>query len=564
MKVSSALIAIMMVLSLPFLVGGYLGAETEEEIRIGIGVSVDTATSNATLGNFESGYDRGLPQNTNTFRDFNSIEPFDINGDSKIDLAFGGGDRNPSNTQGLYVYTGNGAGRWTSASSGLPTSDSWGGIAMGDADGDGKIEIYSGNEAWGTYGGSIKGLGAWEYSSGSWSTTGITSPVTSGYVNNVILRNFTGDSGLDLLIASSRLTSNGIKVFYRNGSATNGWTENSNGLVSSGEFTGLAIGDINKDSLPDIAAVSYSNLGVKIFTQNSSGNGWTDRTSSLPSSLKSGIMMGVEIGDCNNDGHADLIIGTRDYGMKMLLGNSGGSSGTSFTWTTPTNGFPSNFGTTGRYSQIRLDDIDKDGDLDLLAPKAGTGLYLFLGNGTDKPGTAFGWTQVTGRNLPTNMTIYGSAFFDMDGDGDLDLGAATWGDGVKVYRTNLTMPTVNDPPKPDAGSDQTVRVGSNVTLNGTGSTDKEDAPAGDPTGTKLTYEWNLTSKPSTSTLTDSSLKPSDKVAKPFFHPDKEGTCVLKLSVKDSKGQWSNLNDEDQVTITVLNAPPVPDAGSNRT
>jgi hypothetical protein len=106
-------------------------------------------------------------------------------------------------------------------------------------------------------------------------------------------------------------------------------------------------------------------------------------------------------------------------------------------------------------------------------------------------------------------------------------------------------------------------MGANVTLNGTGSTDKEDAPSGDPTGTKLTYEWNLTSKPSTSALTDSSLKPSDSVAKPYFFPDKEGVYVLKLSLKDSKGKWSNLNDEDAVTITVLNAPPVPDAGSNR-
>lgn len=250
--------------------------------------------------------------------------------------------------------------------------------------------------------------------------------------------------------------------------------------------------------------------------------------------------------------------------MKMLLGNSGGTGGTNFVWTTPTGGFPSNYGSSGRFPQIQLDDLDKDGDLDLLAPKAGTGLHLFTGNGSDKPGSGFGWTLVSGKGLPTNMTCYGSAFLDIDNDRDLDLAVATWGDGVKIYRTNLTEATKpNNPPIPDAGSDRTVRIGANVTLDGTSSTDPEDAPNGDTTGSKLTYEWNVTTKPAGSTINDSSLKPSDRTAKPYLIPDKEGLYTFNLSVKDSMGKWSNLSDEDQVKITVINDAPIPDAGSNQ-
>ncbi|MGA1793185.1 MAG: PKD domain-containing protein [Thermoplasmatota archaeon] len=563
--------SVIVILMILFSVGALLIREHADGDQADVGANDDidsrtleAPTAGGTLSSFTTGVSNGLPQNVANFRDFSAIDVADVNGDGDLDLAFGGGAWNPANTKGLYVYTGDGAGNWTKTSSGLPTVDSWGRVAFGDADNDGRMELYAANEGWGAASGSIKGLGAWEYSSGSWSTTGISSPITTGATNGVILKNFTKGPGLDLAITYSRGSTNGVRVYYGNGSSPINWTDNSNGLPTSGEYTDVAVLDMNKDNLPDLVVGSYNNRGIKFFTQNSNGSGWTDRTSSLPSTVKTGDSLGIVLGDVNGDSHNDITYSNMDYGMITLLGNSGGTGGTSFSWTSPTNGFPSNFGSSGRFGQIRLADIDKDGDLDLLAPKAGTGLYLFLGNGSTTPGTAFGWTQVTGKNLPTNMTIYGSAFFDMDSDGDLDLAAATWGDGVKIYRTNLGGVQVNNPPVPDAGSNIATRVGANVTLDGTGSSDQEDAPSGDTQGTILTYEWNVTSKPTGSTLSDSTLRPSDKVAKPYFTPDKEGAYVIKLSVKDTDGAWSKPVDEDSVTVTVTNSPPVPDAGTNIT
>ncbi len=521
--------------------------------------SIDMEADGVPIHALETGYASGLP----TSGDYNAIAVGDVDGDGNDDMAFGGEDYGSASTQGLYVYKGDGAGNWTSTSTGLPSADSWGGVAFGDADGDGKMELYACNEGWGTDTGSIKGIGAWEYSSGSWSTSGISSPLTTGMTNGLYLGNFTKGSGLDIALTHSSGNTVGIKVYYGSGSSPISWTGNSAGLPTSGEYAGIDVGDLNNDDLPDIAAVAYSGTGLVIYTQNANGNGWTSRSGSLPSSVGT-TGLGVVMGDVNNDGDLDIIMGTRDNGMRLLLGNGGGSSGTDFSWTAGS--FPSNFGSSGRFAQMDLEDIDHDGDLDLLAGKAGSGLYLFLGNGSDNPGTSFAWTQVTGKGLPTSGTYYGCQFLDVDNDDDLDISGATWGSGIKVYRTNLSWGEVhNSPPMPDAGEDQEVMLGEVVSLDGTGSSDPEDAPNGDTNGDKLSYNWNVSSYPDGSLIRDTSLSPDQFSATPSFTPDIWGTYVLTLAVKDSRNAWSNQSDEDNVTITVIkpDEPPVADAGSDR-
>ncbi len=262
----------------------------------------------------------------------------------------------------------------------------------------------------------------------------------------------------------------------------------------------------------------------------------------------------------------DIVVGTMDRGMRLLLGNGGGSTGTDFTWSLSSSAFPSNFGSSGRFGQISLGDVDGDGDLDLLAPRAGGGLYLFLGNGSMNPGNSFAWRLLSNVGLPTTGAYYGSAFLDFDGDGDLDVAGATWGSGVNVYRTQINTtppPPPNTPPVADAGENITVVEGETAYLNGTGSRDKEDAPYGDINGTALLYDWNVTSKPPGSSVSDLSLQPNDTVARPHFTPDREGNYTLTLRVRDSAGYWS---EEDEVTVIVLhrNIPPIPDAGPDFT
>ena len=515
-----------------------------------------------TLENFTTGVASGLPSSG----DYNYIAVGDVDGDGNEDMAFGGENYGSASSTGLYVYRGDGSGKWTSASSGLPTYDSWGGIQFADADGDDKVEIYGANEGWGTHNGPVKGVGAWEYSSGSWSPSGITQPYngSSAYANDIVVKNFTKGAGLDIAIATSNQDSSGIIVYYGSGSSPVSWTSHSTGLPSSGEYTGIDVGDLNNDGYPDIATVPYTSTGLRVYTQDSDGTGWTGRNSNLPTSLRR-TSLGVVIGDVNNDGDGDIVVGTRDNGLRLILGNGGGASGTSFSWTDVTSSIPSSYRSSGRFAQIQLADMDQDGDLDLLAPEVGSGLILLLGNGTDKPGTNIGWTEVKDKNLPTSMDFYGSNFFDFDSDGDLDIAGATWGNGIKVYETNLKSVVIpGDPPVPDAGEDQSCHIGKTVYLNGTGSSDTEDAPSGDSQGDILTYVWNLTSKPDGSAITAGSLTPSDSDARPHFKPDREGLYTFSLAVQDTDGKWSNLGDEDSVSITVVNFKPVPDGGNDVT
>ncbi|MDY6990901.1 MAG: PKD domain-containing protein, partial [Thermodesulfobacteriota bacterium] len=111
----------------------------------------------------------------------------------------------------------------------------------------------------------------------------------------------------------------------------------------------------------------------------------------------------------------------------------------------------------------------------------------------------------------------------------------------------VTITTANSPPVADAGSDQTVFVGVEVTLDGSGSSDVDNDP--------LTYFWSFTTIPD-----GSSAELSDPTAvDPTFMPDLPGIYIAQLIVNDGLVE----GDPDTVTITTENSPPVADAGPDQ-
>jgi len=107
---------------------------------------------------------------------------------------------------------------------------------------------------------------------------------------------------------------------------------------------------------------------------------------------------------------------------------------------------------------------------------------------------------------------------------------------------NVTI--VNQPPTADAGLDQTVDAGDEVTLDGSNSTDPDDGIA--------SYQWTQTAGTS-ATLSDASA-----VQPTFTAPnvDEDGEALtFQLTVTDNGG----LQDSDSCTVNVTN---VEENGSN--
>jgi hypothetical protein len=143
---------------------------------------------------------------------------------------------------------------------------------------------------------------------------------------------------------------------------------------------------------------------------------------------------------------------------------------------------------------------------------------------------------------------------DLDGDGlaEVILGALN-ADGEENLRPDSGEAYIffgsrfgpprppNQPPIANAGPDQTVTVGTLVTLNGSQSSD----PDGDP----ITFQWRFVSIPegSAATLTD-----ADK-AQATFTPDVVGEYTLSLTVTDPDGATGS----DTVKVTAQPAPPPP-------
>jgi hypothetical protein len=414
---------------------------------------------------------------------YNYVAFGDFNSDDNIDIAFGGENYGGGiNTVGLYAYTGDGGTSWTAASDGLPTGNSWGGLQLVDADEDGYVELYATDEHWGAN--NNAGLKVYEYRSDTWTDAvlQVSTPLPAGNPNNVIITDITGSERQDMVVCLK----NGVKYYENNGGNPVDWKIQSTGLPTSEEFTAAAVADINGDGLKDIVAADYSG-NENIYIQTAGGTLWSEHSDGLTAP---GNTLGIAVGDVNNDTHMDIVLGTRDNGMKCWLGNSGGGSGgTDFVWTEADSNLPTS---SGRYAQIQLVDIDRDGDMDLIAP-VGTGnkgMEIYLGNGTTQPGAGMEWTLASGTNMISTGDWYGANVYDINGDGSQDIAAASWGSGVKAWLNSAEPVVVKDETPPAQITDLAVSetTTDSITLTWTAPGDDGD------TGTAAEYDLRYNEK----------------------------------------------------------------------
>lgn len=385
----------------------------------------DTATANnisnnisVLLGNgagsFGTVTNFALPVNTFAPQ---TVAVGDFNGDNKADLAVRT-FLNSGNISQITVFNGTGTGSF-----GAPVNYSLGttagsyGIAVGDYNGDGRMDIATGNSG----SSSVAILFRNAANNGFDAVTNINPGFTG---NSLAAADFNTDGRHDLVV--SRSGANSVTAFIRNG-ANNGFDQvNLTVNVSPNQ---VIVGDFTGDGRQDIAASGGS---LDILPRNALG---------FDAPVNSGFSVGVQMqaGDFNNDGRLDIAYssGSQTFIAYRNAANTNFDS-------------PTNIGSaTGSINSLAAADFTGDGRLDLAAlnfvNNAPGGIFVFRRNGTN---TNFDLSPIQsfGSNNFTD-----AALGDFDNDGRQDLAFATAGlSNIPIYKgsgngnlTNLTTAVLN-------------------------------------------------------------------------------------------------------------------------
>jgi protein involved in polysaccharide export with SLBB domain/outer membrane lipoprotein SlyB len=235
--------------------------------------------------------------------------------------------------------------------------------------------------------------------------------VVSGKFRSVVIEDMDNDGNLDIIGGAS--SPGMVTISYGDG---RGSVSEPQILPVHGEVRAVAVADFNEDGLNDIAfSAQKETSGIRLW-MNQSNRRWKQENGPV----KINKYENLKTADVNSDGHMDIIAANSTEiakaGVQVWLGNGKGG------WTVESG--PTTF---GRYMDVAVADLNKDGFLDLIG--AGWGTYgsvrVWLGDGTGK------WASTEPLK---EGNYYGVSIGDLDNDGNLDIFAATYQTGFQVFK----------------------------------------------------------------------------------------------------------------------------------
>jgi len=324
-----------------------------------------------------------------------SVVVGDVDGDGRLDIASANAG---SDTLTIFLQVEGGGfaeplSLGNSALTGSPVS-----VALGDVDGDGRLDIASANP-----GSDTLTIFLQEEGGGFAEPLSLGNSSVTDSPRSVALGDVDGDGRLDLVSANGM--SNTLKVFLQEEGGGFGVPLSISDSSLAASMSSAALGDMNGDGRLDLIALTHLPSILTVYIQVE-GGGFAEPHSLSDGSVANGLF---SVGDVDGNGHLDLV--SADFSpntLTVLLQEEGG-------------GFaePVSLGdssATENPFSVALGDVDGDGRLDVVSASVGSdALKVFLqeeGNGFAEP--------VSLGNFSPDDGPLSVALGDMNGDGRLD------------------------------------------------------------------------------------------------------------------------------------------------
>ena len=289
-----------------------------------------------------------------------------------------------------------------------------------------------------------------------------------------------------------------------------GYFSGLNSTLLTGRLFAMAVGDVTADGRLDVALSLLNETSITVEIGDGRGGFSNEAETSIAS-----VAYGLQLADMNRDGYLDYVVSDGEH-VRILEGDGRGHYSDVQTFRNSSR--PGGYAWT---TEVFVGDFTDDGFEDVLS---GSGLLL-PGKGAQgfDPPQEFNFEH-DGKGAPA----------DIDGDGDLDL-VLSDGYSVRVLENHRTRP--NQPPVAAAGYDGTMDYAyqfedEDFTLDGSGSTD--------PDLHQLTYEWRENGRV---------IGYGRYVSLARLDP---GVHTFELTVYDERGGQAT----DTVTWTITNSPEI--------